>query len=323
MADTLTTLAELILFNSNDVNPAEMTNILNAAPVLAALNAMPSSNGTLHKYNIETGAPTVGFRALNDGADYTAGSSTQTSVTLKYLDAKVIEDRAECLAFNAGEEAWMDRRTSRQLRQALFIFERQVFYGTVSPGNSGGFSGLANDTNYDGASDASVVNAGGTTATTGSSVWLIASTPDDAAMSLVGAGDPMVNGGMNINFTIGQTFQSIVQGANSKSMVANVRDAGAHLGIQVGSKYAIVRIANLTADSGKGLTDALMETAMALFPSSMQPTAIAMSRRSRAQLRKSRTTYSPTGSPAPNPIDFDGVPLIVTDSIADTETLLV
>jgi hypothetical protein len=153
-------------------------------------------------------------------------------------------------------------------------------------------------------------------------VFLICSTPDDAAFALVGAGDPAINGGANINFTISPTFQSVVLGANSKSMVANVRDAGAHLGIQVGSKYAIVRIANLTADSGKGLTDALLEDAMALFPSGMQPTVIAMSRRSRKQLRKSRTTYSPTGSPAPNPIDFDGVPLIVTDSIIDTETLL-
>lgn len=321
MADTLTTLAELILFNSNDVNPAEITNILNGAPVLSALHAMPSSNGTVHKYNIETGAPVVGFRDVNDGADYTAGSSTQTSVTLKYLDAKVIEDRAECMAFKGGEEAWMDNRTARQLRQALYVFEKQVWYGTVH-GDSGGFSGIANDANYNGTADAQVVNAGGTTASTGSSVFLLASTADDRGFSLVGSGDPMVAGGNNINFTISPTFQSVVLGANSKSMVANVRDAGAHLGIQVGSKYAIVRIANLTADSGKGLTDALLEDAMALFPSGFQPTVIAMSRRSRKQLRKSRTTYSPTGSPAPNPIDFDGVPVIVTDSIIDTETLL-
>lgn len=321
MADTLTTLAELILFNSQDVNPAEMTNILNGAPVLAALHAMPASNGTLHKYNIETGAPVVGFRAVNDGADYTAGSSTQTSVTLKYMDAKVIEDRAECRAFKAGEEAWMDHRTMRQLRQALYVFEKQVWYGTVH-GDSGGFAGLANDANYNNAADALVVNATGTTVTTGSSVWLLCSIPDDSAFALVGAGDPLINGGNNINFTISPTFQSVVLGANSKSMVANVRDAGAHLGIQVGSKYACVRIANLTADSGKGLTDALLEDAMALFPANMQPTVIAMSRRSRKQLRKSRTTYSPTGAPAANPIDFDGVPVFVTDSIIDTETLL-
>jgi hypothetical protein len=258
---------------------------------------------------------------VNDGADYTAGSSTQTSVTLKYMDAKVIEDRAECRAFKGGEEAWMDHRTARQLRQALYVFEKQVWYGTVH-GDAGGFTGIANDANYNQAADGQVVNAGGTTAGTGSSVFLIASTPDDAAFALVGAGDPMIQGGMNINFTISETFQSVVLGANSKSMVGNVRDAGAHLGIQVGSKYAIVRIANLTADSGKGLTDALLEDAMALFPANLQPTVIACSRRSRKQLRKSRTTYSPTGSPAPNPIDFDSVPLIVTDSIIDTETLL-
>ena len=81
MADTLTTLAELVLFNSQDVNPAEITDILNGAPALAAMHAMQSSNGTLHKYNKETTAPVVGFRAVNDGADYTAGSSTGITVT--------------------------------------------------------------------------------------------------------------------------------------------------------------------------------------------------------------------------------------------------
>ena len=50
MADTLTTLAELIRFNSRDVNEAEISDILNKAKVLAVLHAMMSSNGTLHKY---------------------------------------------------------------------------------------------------------------------------------------------------------------------------------------------------------------------------------------------------------------------------------
>lgn len=321
MADTLTTLAEMILFNSQDVNPAEITNILNAAPALSMMHSMTSSNGTTHKFNIETGAPTVGFRAVNDGADYTAGSSTQSTVTLKYIDAKVIEDRAECLAYRFGAEAWMDNRTSRQLRQALYVFEKQVWYGTVH-GDSGGFSGLANDANYNGASDALVVDATGTTAGTGSSVWAIRSTPDDAAMALVGAGDPNINGGQNINFTISPTFESLTLGANSKSMVALVRDAGAHLGIQVGSKYAVGRIANLTADSGKGLTDTLMSKLLELFPASAPPTMFVMSRRSRGQLQRSRTTYSPTGMPAPLPSEYEGIPIVVSDSIINTETLL-
>lgn len=320
MADTLTTLAELVLFNSQDVNPAEITDILNAAPALAAMHAMQSSNGTLHKYNKETTAPVVGFRAVNDGADYTAGSSSGVTVTLKYLDAKVIEDAAEAKAYRFGAEAWMDHRTKRQLRQALYTLEKQIWYGTVH-GDASGFSGIANDANYNGIGDGQVVNAGGTTAGTGSSVFLIASTPDDAAFALVGAGDAGVSG-PNINFTISETFQSVVLGANSKSMTAMVRDAGAHLGVQVGSKYAVVRIANLTADSGKGLTDSLLADAMGKFPAGMMPTMICCSRRSLTQLRKSRTTYNPTGQYATLPQEFDGVPIITTDSIIDTETLL-
>ena len=320
MADTLTTLAELVRFNSLDVNPAEISDILNGAPVLAQLHAMMSSNGTSHKYNVETTAPVIGFRAINAGADYTASDSTQVSVDLKYIDATIREDIAACQAYRGGSEAWLDRRTARQLRQALFTLEKQVFNGTVG-GDASGFLGLADDANYNGASDALVINAGGTTAGTGSSVWFIRSTPDDASMALVGAGDEGLSMD-NINFVIGETFKSQIAGSNSKLMTALCRDIGGHLGIQVGSKYAVARIANLTADSGKGLTDSLLADALALFPSSDQPTHIVMNRRSRTQLRKSRTTYSPIGEPAPRPSEYEGIPIVTTDAITNTETLL-
>ena len=126
----------------------------------------------------------------------------------------------------------------------------------------------------------------------------------------------------NINFVIGETFKAQIAGSNTKLMTALCRDIGGHLGIQVGSKYAAARIANLTADSGKGLTDSLLADALALCPSADQPTHIAMSRRSLSQLQKSRTTYSPIGAPAPRPSEYEGIPIVVTDSITNTETLL-
>ena len=161
MADTLSTLNELIRFNSLDVNPAEITDILNKAPVLRALHAMQSSNGTVHKFNVETTAPVIGFRAVNAGADYTASISTQTSIDLKYIDSKVIEDAAACRAYRFGAEAWMNQRTARQIREALFTLEKQFFNGTVG-GSADGFLGLADSANYNGASDALVINAAGT-----------------------------------------------------------------------------------------------------------------------------------------------------------------
>lgn len=320
MADTLTTLAELVRFNSLDVNPAEITDILNKAPVLAALHAMQSSNGTTHKFNVETTAPVIGFRAVNAGADYTASISTQTSIDLKYIDSKIIEDVALCNAYRGGAQAFMATRLRRQLREALFVLEKQFFNGTVG-GSASGFLGLADSANYDGASDALVINAAGTTAATGSSVWFLRSTPDDSSVALVGAGDAQL-ASPNINFTVGDIFQSVVAGSNSKSMVAYAQDCGGHLGVQIGSKYAVARIANLTEDSGKGLTDTLLARALALFPVGDQPTHICMNRRSLRQLQTSRTTYNPTGMPAPRPTEYEGIPIVVTDAITSTEALL-
>lgn len=321
MADTLTTLAELVRFNSLDVNPAEITDILNKAPVLAALHAMQSSNGTTHKFNVETTAPVIGFRAVNAGADYTASISTQTSIDLKYIDAKIIEDVALCNAFRGGPQAFMASRLRRQLREALFVLEKQFFNGTVG-GSATGFLGLADSANYNQVSDALVVNAAGTTAGTGSSVYFLRSTADDSSVALVGAGDAQL-ASPNINFTVGDIFQSVVPGSNSLSMVAYAQDCGGHLGVQIGSKFAVSRIANLTEDSGKGLTDLLLAKALALFPVGDPPTHIAMNRRSLRQLQTSRTTYSPIGLPAPRPTEYEGIPIIVTDALLSTETLLV
>lgn len=318
MADTHSTLAELVRFNSMDVNDAEISDILNKAPLLSRLNAMQSSNGTSHKYNKETTAPVIGFRAVNAGADYTAGISTQVTVDLKYIDPKVIEDVAACDAYRRGREAWLDNRTRRQLRQALFVLEKQIINGTVG-GDASGFEGLADDANYDALADTLVVDAGGTTADTASSIWLIRSTPDDEALSIVGAGDESLDVD-NINFTIGETFQAIVPGSNSKSMTALCRDIGGHLGVQVGSKYAAVRIGNLTEDSGKGATDLLLSQALEMFDD--EPTVIAMSPRSLGQLQRSRTTYSPTGAPAPLPTEYEGIQIVKTRAITDTEALL-
>lgn len=320
MADTLTTLAELVRFNSLDVNPADITNILNGAPVLRALHAMQSSNGTTHKYNIETTAPVIGFRAVNAGADITASISTQVSIDLKYIDAKIAEDVALANAYRGGAAAWLDNRTMRQLRQALFILEKQFFNGTVG-GDASGFLGLADDANYDKKNDTLVVDAGGSTADTGSSVWFLRSTPDDSDVALVGAGDNALST-PNINVTVGDIFQTMVLGSNSKQMIVYARECGGHLGVQIGSKYAVARICNLTADSGKGLTDVLLAQALEKFPSADPPTHICMNRRSLSQLQRSRTTYSPVGAPAPRPTEYEGIPIIVTDAITSTEALL-
>jgi hypothetical protein len=65
------------------------------------------------------------------------------------------------------------------------------------------------------------------------------------------------------------------------------------------------------------------------FPSGVMPTHIFMSRRSRSQLQQSRTvTLQGAGSSRPNqpiysplPTEFEGIPIVVTDSILNTDAI--
>jgi len=97
----------------------------------------------------------------------------------------------------------------------------------------------------------------------------------------------------------------------------------AYVGMQIGGAYSVGRLANLTEDSGKTLTDALIAELLEKFKANQMPTHLAMSRRSLFQLQASRTATNATGSPAPIPTESFGVPIVPTDSIVDTETLLV
>ena len=74
-------------------------------------------------------------------------------------------------------------------------------------------------------------------------------------------------------------------------------------------------------DANKTLTDGLIGKLYAKFPIGRKPHAFFLSRRSLGQLQGSRTAVNPTGTEAPIPDNWQGIPLIPTDSILDTEAL--
>lgn len=113
---------------------------------------------------------------------------------------------------------------------------------------------------------------------------------------------------------------------------AYVSNLTAWIGMQCVHPYSIGRIYNLTAEAGKGLTDALLADLLALYPVGFMPDAWFMSRRSRTQLQKSRTVVlqgnggkgsigSESGLVAPLPTEAFGIPIVVTDNIMNTEVL--
>ena len=61
MADAITTLAGLITLNDQNALDLELSDLLQDAPLLAALHAQKASNGTQHKYVKTTVAAGAGF----------------------------------------------------------------------------------------------------------------------------------------------------------------------------------------------------------------------------------------------------------------------
>jgi hypothetical protein len=322
MADDLLALADVI-GDALDLAQIEVSDVLNTSPVLSALGMEESSNGDTHKYHKRTGAPVVGFRAVNAGRDLDSSVGADTTVTLKHLDFSWAVDTARADASRRGREYVIAREGLAHIEAALIKYEAQVINGVVgasdsaaASGDAAGFTGIRDASTIDAVADAMVTNAAGTTVDTMSSVY---------GLRLGRSGVVGIYKGDGPAITLGDTtvIQYVVNpGTDNKSFPAYYTKGGLWLALQVGSAYDLGRIANLTEDSGKGLTDDLISTMLSTYPVGKMPTHLVMSRRSLKQLQQSRTATNDTGAEAPFPMEAFGVPIIVSDNVSDTEELL-
>ncbi len=310
MADTFLSLADLVKVNDQNLADIDVKDILDDAPFMGALAADTSSNGTDHKYLKETGAPVVGFRDPNTGRENEKSGDTLVTINLKILDASFNVDKALADAYKKGPEAYIAREAKRHLKAAFFVAEQQFINGTGNEAD--GFTGLADALALP---NAMTHDAGGSTADTASSVYLVRTNADGTDATAITGED----GQISIDESVVQAIEDVANGG---------RFTGYHtpilgwLGLQVGSAHSVGRICNITEDAGKTLDDDLIYRALSLFPASRQPNLIVMNRRSLRQLRESRTATNATGTPAPRPTDVDGIRIVTTDAIVSTETIL-
>lgn len=313
MANVYTSLADLVKINDMNLADLDVSDLLQGAPLLAALAADVASNGTDHKYLKETGAPVVGFRAANDGRENKASADTLVTINLKILDASNAVDMALADGYRKGPEAYIARESRRHLKAAFAAAEAQLISGVGA--DAAGFVGLCDATTIDAIADAMVINATGSTASTGSSVIAIRSNDDGNDCTLITGNDGKID--------IGESVVQRMEGATTGFFPAYFTPVTGWMGLQIGSAYSVGRICNLTAQAGKTLTDALISQLLALFPVGKEPNMLVMSRRSRQQLQASRTATNATGAPAPIPMESFGVPIIVTDGMPNTQAILV
>lgn len=308
MANDLITVADLVA-DAYDLSGQEVSDLKNAAPLMAALSAMPSSNGTTHKYSKYTAEPVVGFRTENDGRDFDHSVDTVVSVDLKILDWSWACDKAVAEAWRqGGAAAFVAREGARHMQAAMFQAEKQLLRGQAD-GLAAGFTGFADNANIDALADEMVVNAGGTTADVNQSVYLLKSTEVFPVLRTEG-------------LQLGQTIiQNMVGGAGNFPVYYT--PACAWLASQIGGLYSMARIVNLNSvDAGAQLSDELIYDAVSKFPAGQRPDMIVMSREAQDQLRNSRTTYNPAGIPATTPDMAAGLRVVVSDAVKTDEALI-
>lgn len=298
------TLLDIVKRNGSDAAVGLIDETIKAIPELT-FGAARDIKGTSYKTRVRTALPTVGFRSINEGTAATHGKVENRRVEAHLMNPRWEADVAMAEEAEDGAEAYIAEEAVAMTAAAMQTCGSQFYYGLNLDPNKG-FPGLI------AAVDAAmVVDATGSSANAASSLWAVR----------WGRQDVQWVWGLGAKFTLSDVLIQRVLDANSNPFDAYCQSMTARPGLQVGSKWSCGRIKNLTAQGGKGLTDALIYTLLTKFPANQPPDMLFTSKRCLEQLRASRTATNATGAPAPRPTEVEGIPIYATESLLDTEAI--
>lgn len=304
MPDSNITLLDIAKLNAGNPAVPLIIEALPNAPEWGILPARPISDITF-PVTVRNSNPIVSFRNSGEGSETVKSGYANKTFNCYYLDGQLQVDVKDAASDKRGSAHVLGLEAQGVITGGMVSIGSQIWDGTDAKGFPGARSVVDSSL---------IIDAAGTTANTGSSAYLIVALPGFMEL-LVGNEIAPALGDWRI--------QRIT--ADGKHFDAHVNSFQGHVGCAWYNKYALVRIKNLTADSGKGLTDALISQALELLPSGVTPTHIFMSRRSRFQLQRSRTpvnTLIPNSVPmAPIPTESFGIPIVETGSITNTEAI--
>lgn len=304
-----TTLLDIAKMNGTDAEIGLIEEVTTVAPEVK-VGAARTIKGMNYNTLVRTALPTAGFRNANEGVTPSKSTWEKRITECYILNPLWQADKAVADKHEDGAQALLAMEAVGMVNAAFIKLGATFYYGnTLSPGDSKGFPGLMQS--YDATN--MVVDATGTSANTGSSVWAVKWGPQNVQFVY----------GANGSLDVSDPREQLVADPNNAGAfyTAYIQEMLAYPGLQVSNAYCIGRIKKLTAENGKGLTDSLISQLLEKFPVGFKPDVLFMSRRSLGQLQRSRTATTPTGSPAPIPTESFNIPIEVTDSIVNTEDL--
>jgi hypothetical protein len=267
--------------------------------------------GRTYYFPIVKSLPTVSFRDANEGVtmnDYVIENKLVETFIMNpnwWVDVAVADQD------KLGAGALLAEAAALNIQASMYHLARQFYYGTAN--DPKGFPGLVNAVGYG-------VNATGTTNNTCSSVYAVKWGPQGARWIFGENGNMRVTPVAQRPITVSNVSPTTGQPVVS-TFTGYFQELFAYPGLHVGSPRSIGRIRNLTADAGKGLTDALLGALLEACDQRFWPDMFLMTNRSAWQLQRSRTATSSTGAPAPLPTEYAGIPIVITDSLTNTEAI--
>jgi len=299
------TTSEVLAFRNTEALIGLIRETLAKYPEINNFAAVPIPQ-TTYKTLVQTALPSVGFRADNVGREVQKPSWEVRSVECKFLDASWNYDQKVSNEFAWGREFFLSEQTRAHLDSAMRKIAVQTWYGIAA--DATGFIGIMSYLNS--LTVPTVINAGGTTANSATSVFAVSTGIQKVAYAWGQLG----------RIDDGPIVEVEKTDEDGKSYWTYAQKIHGHIGLQVGTPKCVGRICNIT--DTKPLDDKLMASLLNSFETGFEPDAFYMSRKARTMLQQSRTTYSPTGQPAPFPEEAWGIPIFITDAINNTEAIV-
>lgn len=325
MANQLISLLDITKRSGSDPAIGLLEETTTFAPELRTLMGRPIS-GTTYRATRRT-LPTVAFRRANDGSDTVKSAYDQILAQCYILDGQMQMDKAVADAeakqgLNESVGDVLFDEAQGVLLGAGIAVGSQLWYGTSS--DALGFAGIASltgalNTSTGATAAAPVVSAGGTTASVQTSAYLVWNNIKGVHFIW----------GNNEGLKMDDWRVQTVLGANSKNMTAYVNNLQGWIGLAVNHSKSVARIANCEDAANKRLTDAIGAKLLQYVPLQIQESGGLrwfMNQQAAYQLQISRSTSTNNDSNpikfASQPTDLCGIPITITNSISNTESVI-
>lgn len=323
--------------------------IYDQIPVFNSFPAFDMVGTSIYSLALASLPTAGGFLDLNEGYTSSKAQLVMGKVEAKRVGALIEAAKSTTDLWNQTHpgQNWIDIQVKARLISELQNLEKNIFLGTVNDAKA--FYGLkqicspttANTLALTGSATVpftkSVLNVAGTTSSTATSIYSVCHGPEDAALYM---GGPQGVAGFLSMSEIMEQYQFDTGSTTQKQKYYITDGEGFCVVSLMGSseafadrkypQYSVRRAMNVTADSGKGCTEIVLDKLISMHPQGHKPTAFYMSIRSQEQLLADRIAngvvqlmQGGTGTVRQGlPTEHRGIPIIVAEyAITDDQAI--